>query len=123
MHAAQLASRNGQVARCFRSAGQHDRVELRLQRFGGVYGQPVFGVFCRAHIGGWTELDAFCLHLRKTAVDMGLFQLEVGNAITQQAAEDRKSTRLNSSHKCASRMPTSDCKKKSPPHYTETLRH
>src|SRR3546814_5140071 len=82
-----LASRNGQVARGFRAAGQHDRVELRLQRFGGVYGQPVFGVFCRAHIGGWTELDAFCLHLRKTAVDMGLFQLEVGNAITQQAAD------------------------------------
>src|SRR3546814_2085616 len=27
-------------------------------------------------------------------------------------ARDRKSTRLNSSHKCAPRMPSSDCKKK-----------
>src|SRR3546814_10525766 len=31
---------------------------------------------------------------------------------TGKLAEDRKSTRLNSSHQCASRMPTSACKKK-----------
>src|SRR3546814_8582145 len=30
---------------------------------------------------------------------------------------DRKSTRLNSSHSCASRMPSSDCKKKTSTHY------
>src|SRR3546814_7765383 len=33
--------------------------------------------------------------------------------IEKRIAADRKSTRLNSSHQCASRMPSSACKKKS----------
>src|SRR3546814_10502850 len=35
-------------------------------------------------------------------------------------AKDRKSTRLNSSHTCASRMPSSACKKKKKPRHTHT---
>src|SRR3546814_8877801 len=34
------------------------------------------------------------------------------NAAKRQARIDRKSTRLNSSHSCATRMPSSACKKK-----------
>ena len=34
-----------------------------------------------------TEFDAFGLHLRQTAVDHIDFQLEVGNAVTQQATD------------------------------------
>src|SRR3546814_3252422 len=38
--------------------------------------------------------------------------LQVNQAGQQEGRRDRKSTRLNSSHKCASRMPSSPLKKK-----------
>src|SRR3546814_7136020 len=40
----------------------------------------------------------------------------VGDGIALLLAGDRKSIRLNSSHSCASRLPSSACKKKNPQH-------
>src|SRR3546814_9831291 len=37
--------------------------------------------------------------------------------------QDRKSTRLNSSHQCATRLPSSPCKKKTTYHITKDLCH
>src|SRR3546814_8800215 len=42
----------------------------------------------------------------------GTFSVLTGGAETGAALADRKSTRLNSSHKCASRMPSTACKTK-----------
>src|SRR3546814_6593466 len=41
---------------------------------------------------------------------LGRFLPDFGRVVAQM--QDRKSTRLNSSHYCASRMPSSACKKK-----------
>src|SRR5690606_2499256 len=87
VNAAQFSARYRQVARVFGSASQHDSVELRLQRFRGACVQAVFGIFGGAHVGGWAEFHTFGFHLGKSAVDVGLFQFEVGNAVAQQAAD------------------------------------
>src|SRR3546814_5358946 len=49
---------------------------------------------------------------RFQAVELGGQRVVVGAVIEAQPLRDRKSTRLNSSHQCAGRMPSSDCKKK-----------
>ncbi len=70
-----------QVARRFRAAGQRQRVILlehlaRIDR----------ALAAAADMGAVVEGDAFAFHLRHAAVDDVLFHLEVGNAVTQQAA-------------------------------------
>src|SRR3546814_10635190 len=42
----------------------------------------------------------------------GIVTRDLIHAFYNNQLQDRKSTRLNSSHKCASRMPSSACKKK-----------
>src|SRR3546814_2836717 len=52
--------------------------------------------------------------------------LEILHLLLAELAEylvDRKSTRLNSSHYCASRMPSSACKIKQATHYLYTSSH
>src|SRR5471030_2274539 len=75
--AAELATRDLQIARPFRAAGQRHRViafEQRLHRQRG------------ADLDAGAELDTLGLHLAHAAVDQVLFHLEVGNAIAQQPA-------------------------------------
>src|SRR3546814_3032891 len=45
-------------------------------------------------------------------VEVDLLAVGKHRAATDRRSADRKSTRLNSSHSCASRMPSSACKKK-----------
>ncbi|MNS75346.1 hypothetical protein D3C72_1088600 [compost metagenome] len=88
IHARQFTARNRQVARRFRTARHDDRVEFRLQRIRRAHRQAVgHGVFRIADVGGRRELHAFRFHLRDAAVDLVLFQLEVGDAVAQQAAD------------------------------------
>src|SRR3546814_4777105 len=58
---------------------------------------------------------------RETRIDRPelLHPMAVVWEVPAGTASDRKSTRLNSSHLCASRMPYSACKKKTP----QTSRH
>src|SRR3546814_6761884 len=69
----------------------------------------------------WPKHEAFRLHLLRTHRGHPIVQMpqSIHYADPAAAAEmaeairgDRKSTRLNSSHSCASRMPSSACKKK-----------
>src|SRR5256885_9502591 len=92
MDALEFTARHGQVARLLGTAGQQHGVELGHELLGadGFLG-PVgdLGVFAQAvlarHQHAGTDLDAFGHELLDAAVDVRLLQ-------------DRKSTRLNSSH-------------------------
>src|SRR3546814_7355417 len=56
--------------------------------------------------------DRYCRHLHLAAAPVPSCCFL--RAAARFAAADRKSTRLNSSHSCATRLPSSACKKKSP---------
>src|SRR5450830_1198016 len=89
MHAFQLAARHGQVARLLGTTGDDDGVEVIAQVLGeDGFLRPVVdgGGKVLADQGRQAELDAFRFHLLDTAVDMELLQLEVANAVAQQAA-------------------------------------
>src|SRR5690606_41993151 len=74
----QLPPRHRQVARRFRAAREHDRVELLEQLLRGNVD---------AHMHAGPELDALGRHLRHAAVDLVLLELEVGNAVAHQPAD------------------------------------
>src|SRR5690606_22553052 len=67
-HARKLGARNVELARLLRAAGQHDRVEILLQRAERNLD---------ADFAVGAELDPFGLHLHRTAVDEVLLHLEV----------------------------------------------
>src|SRR5258708_1466159 len=76
--AVQVAPRNREVARLFRSSGQCDRVELGQQPLGGNG---------HADMRAGANLHALRAHLLDTAVDEVLLHLEIGNAVAQQPAD------------------------------------
>ena len=75
--AVQLAAGNVQIARMLGAAGQQNGVELRAK---------VFHRDVAADVRVGPEHDAFRYHLLQAAVQELLFQLEIGNAVAQQAA-------------------------------------
>ena len=76
--AVQLAAGHRQVARLLGAAGQQDGVELLAQ----VLGRNVV-----ADVGLGLERDSFGHELLDAAVQNALFELEIGDAVTQQAAD------------------------------------
>ena len=76
--AAELATRNRQVARFGRAPGQHDGIELGAQ----LGGRDV-----DADVDAGPEPSALGLHLGQPAVDVALLHLELGNAVAQQPAD------------------------------------
>ena len=78
MHAGERPPRAFQIARLFTAEGEHQRVMLLAQ---GVHRQiaPDF------HAG--MEGHALRLHLFQAAVNQRLVQFEIGDAVTQQAAD------------------------------------
>ena len=78
MDSLQLAARNLQVARVFRSAGQYDGVKFTAQILDG-------DIVSDLSVGN--ELHAFGRHLLQAAIDDVLLQLEFGDAVTQQATD------------------------------------
>ena len=77
MHAGEVAAGGGQVARRLGAAGERDGVVALDQRGGG-------DVVADVHVA--MEHDALGLHLLDAALDVALFELEVGDAVAQQAA-------------------------------------
>jgi hypothetical protein len=67
-----------QRARIFCAACQHDRVEVFLQALDRNV---------HAHFGAGLEGHPFGFHLHRAAVDQLLFHLEIGDAVTEQAAQ------------------------------------
>src|SRR5687767_1452137 len=91
VHAVKLASGDRQVARLLGAAGQHDGVVVGQQLLGR---NAAFRIAADAAPGrlaadehAGAELDAFLAHLLQAPVDDALFQLEIGNAVAQQAAD------------------------------------
>ena len=78
VHAGELAAGNLKVARPRRPAAEHDRVELAAQA-----GHRQID----ADLDAGPELDAFRRHQRQPAIDEALFELELGDAVAQQAAD------------------------------------
>ena len=89
MNTVQVTPWHWQVTRLFGSASQHDSVKILLQlggrngHFGPVGDFAALGQFANHYTS--PKNDALGLHLCDTPVDVGLFHLEVRNAITQQA--------------------------------------
>ena len=73
-----LRPRHRQVARQFGTAGQNNRVEILHQYVGRRINADVL-------IGA--KLHALRFHLRNPAINVRFFHLEIGNAVTQQAAD------------------------------------
>ena len=80
MDSGKLAARNRQVARLLAAASQHDGVML-LEQF--------VDRDIDADIGIVVEDDTFALHLLDATVDVDLLHLEIGDAVTEQAARFR----------------------------------
>ena len=78
VNALELAAGDGQVARMLGAAAEQDGVEVLGERFDGDVDADV-------RVG--LEDDALGLHLLDAAIDDVLFQLEVGNAVAEQAAD------------------------------------
>ena len=78
VNAGELASGDRQIARPFRAAAEHDRIELAPERRHRQIGADV-------HAG--TEHDAFLFEDGETTVDQPLLDLELGDAVTQQSAD------------------------------------
>ncbi|MNQ59209.1 hypothetical protein D3C85_734410 [compost metagenome] len=88
VHAREFAARDRQVARRFRTAAHDHGVEFGHQRLRRTHRQAIgHGILRIADVGRRRELHAFGLHLRDAAVDLVLFQLEIGNAVAQQPAD------------------------------------
>src|SRR5690606_40071101 len=88
VHARELATRHGEVPGHPGADGQADGVEVLAE---------LLGAEVAAHVHAGAEHDALSLHLLHSAGDEVLLELEVRDAVHEQAA-DRKSTRLNSCH-------------------------
>ena len=78
VNALELAAGNLEVARMFGAAAEQDRVVVPGERFDG-------NVDADMRVG--EERDALGAHLLDAAIDDVLLQLEVGNAVAQQAAD------------------------------------
>ena len=74
----QLASRDIEISRLFRTTGEKNRVELLSQIFGGYF-FPYMGICLECH--------PLTPHLLKTPVDKVLFHLEIWNAVAEQSAD------------------------------------
>ena len=75
-----LSSRPGtfRSRACGRAAAQDDRVEIAAK---------VFDLHVLADVGVGLEGDPFVFHQLDAAIDDPLFELEVGDAVHQQAAD------------------------------------
>ena len=78
VNALQFASGDAQVARAFGAAAEQERVEVAAQ----VVDRDVL-----TDVGAGHELDAFGGELLDAAVHQMLLELEVGNAVAQQAPD------------------------------------
>ena len=76
--ALELAAGNVEVAWGFRAAGQQQGVKFLAQILRGN---------AAAHVSARLEADSLGHHLFQAPVEHALFQLEVGNAVAQQAAD------------------------------------
>src|SRR3546814_996692 len=65
----------------------------------------------RAFEGVTPDLDRHCARLVRSAESFGLKAVYTAGEM-MEIAQDRKSTRWNSSHQCACRMPSFVCKQK-----------
>ncbi len=81
MDAVQLAAGHGQVARRLGAGRQYHRI---------VIAQNAFGRNIDADMAVRVELDAFGAHLGDAPVDHALLQLEIRDAVAQQAADARR---------------------------------
>src|SRR5690606_9364797 len=77
-NAGELGPRDLERARILGTARQHDGVEVLLERLHR---------HVDADFGGGAESNALSFHLHRAAVDQMLFHLEVGNSVTEQAAD------------------------------------
>src|SRR3546814_9449721 len=99
------------------------------RRYDATAPLPIAGFRIRdSHPGRWynvpeTLIESSNIATARIADELGREKLEAlfrsvdfdkrpEIALKERAFPDRKSTRLNSSHKCATRMPASPCKKK-----------
>src|SRR5258706_15713937 len=78
MNSLQLAAGNGEVSRLSRAATQDDGVKIAAE---------VLDLDVEADVGAGDELDAFVLHDFDAAEDDLFFELEVGDAVGEQAAD------------------------------------
>ena len=78
VNAFEFAAGNGQVAGLLGAAAEKDGVEAVGERLDGDID---------ADVGVGLEDDAFGLHLLDAAIDDVLFELEVGNAVAEKAAD------------------------------------
>src|SRR5262245_56102362 len=77
MDALELAAGDWQVAGLLASSGQHDGIVV----FDQIIRRDVYADMCIV-----VEDDALALHLLDAAIDVNLFHLEIGNAVTEQSA-------------------------------------
>src|SRR5258706_6577796 len=78
MNSLQLAAGNGEVSRLSRAATQDDGVKIAAE---------VLDLDVEADVGAGDELDAFFLNDLDGAEDDLFFELEVGDAVGEQAAD------------------------------------
>src|ERR1700734_2312084 len=78
MDSLQLASRNFEIARMFRSTRQHDCVEVAPQ---------IFRRNIPSHFRSSNESHAFRRHLFQAAIDDVFFELELWDAVAQQSTD------------------------------------
>src|SRR5580693_998894 len=83
VNARQFAAGDWQVARRFSAAGQRQRV-IAGEQFAWI--ERVLAIRPAADMDAVMEGDALGFHLRHPAVDDMLLHLEIGDAVTQQAA-------------------------------------
>ena len=90
MHAIKIAARHRKVARVLRTACKDNRIKLFFQLCGrdGFFCviDHALGQCALGHHHASDKLDTFGSHLRHTPIDQAFVQLEVRNAIAQQAA-------------------------------------
>ena len=91
MHAIEISTWYGQISRLLGATRQNHGIKLFLQLRGahGLFG-PIghFGIFRQvANHDTATKNNPFSLHLLNPAVNMDFFHLEIGNTVTQQAAD------------------------------------
>ena len=96
MDPAKIPSRHQQVAWAGGAGGEHDCVELPTQLPDGDHGRIPSGSTGNLRVGERgrrpdgrpdAELGPFVLHLCQPAVEHGLFELELGDAVAEQPAD------------------------------------
>ena len=91
MHTGQIASGNRQIAWRFGTTGKNYRIEFLAQLFCRYQPFSITGNLARQHCAGdhgtGDKAHTFHTHLRHTPVNQAFVEFEIGDAVTQQAAD------------------------------------